>query len=179
MFHSTLRTTLPVLAGAISIAFLSSCQSTVWTPAASVSAVRESAGAFDTNAPAKTFVIKRDWQDGDWIVKKGAKITFRQDGLGSFSGRIYTLQAARKQEFHFQSVQYGRDGNLLFTAPAADLGYSIHARNAEQDYAVDFDFGFDARHFAYIERVLYTARIRKPKNSAGSTANRASTPGEK
>ncbi len=151
----------------------------VWKPASSIPAYAQKLENPASISSTKEYVTKADWVDGDWVIKKGAKITFRQDGLGSFTCRAYTVAAARRQEFHFQSLQYGRDGNLLFAAPAADLGYSIHARNADQDYAVDFDFGFDARQFAYIERVLYTARIRKPKNSLVSSTNRQSTLSEK
>jgi hypothetical protein len=141
----------------------------VWKPVSTMPASLEKSANPAGVSPTRQYVTKADWHDGDWVMKKGATIAFRADGLGSFSGRLYTVRPARNQELHFQSVQYGRDGNLLFAAPAADLGHAIHARSYGQDYPVDFNFGYDARQFPYIERVLFTARIRQPKGSTSET----------
>jgi hypothetical protein len=164
MCFKTSRSRLLFLTPLILVSF-SACQTMIWTPASTISTVRENIETAPADGASKQFVTKSAWRDGDWVMKKGATIAFRSDGFGSFSGRLYTVRPARKQEFHFQSVQYGRDGKLLFSAPAADLGYAIHARNAEQDYPVDFNFGYDRRHFEFIERALFTARIRMPADS--------------
>lgn len=148
-----------------SLVCFSACQTAVWTPVSTISTVRDDLVKTSNDAMTKQFVTRSEWRDGDWVMKRGATIAFRSDGFGSFSGRLYTTRAVPRQTFHFQSVQYGRDGNILFAAPAADLGHAIHARHAERDYPVDFNFGFDARQYEFVQRALFTARIRMPAGS--------------
>lgn len=157
------------------LSLLTACQTTPSAPVSSISVPRKVLSAPEDPNATRQYATTTDWRNGDWVVKKGATISFRPDGIGSFSARVYTVQPARGQELQFQSVQYGKDGNELFLAPAADLGHAIHARQPHRDFPIDLNFGFDARHFPHIERVKYVSRIRGAAATATTTTRHSSS----
>lgn len=178
MLSANLRSIVPFALGLSLLPLLSGCQTTKPRPTSSTSVPRQKITAPADPAASKQFATVTDWSNGIWVIKKGATIAFRRDGIGSFSARVYTVQSARRQELQFQSVQYGKDGNELFLAPAADLGYAIHARNPNRDYPVDLNFGFDARQFPEIDRVTYVSRIREADATTAKRSERSASSGK-
>ncbi len=108
----------------------------------------------------KTFVLRGDWAQGAWVIKRGATITFRPDGTGQFSAVVYCSQDVGVDELRFQSIQYGSDGNTLFAFPDNPVGYPMHIRRPAKDYPYDANFGFDPRHFDSIHRAKFFATLR-------------------
>lgn len=118
----------------------------------------------DETVVARTFDITTDWSCGPYVIKRGATLTFRPDGLASFSGRVHTTAYQRGDELYFRSVQFGRDGNVLFVLPASDMPLPVFLRTPHRDYPVDATFGFDKRHFDKIVAIDFQAMLRTPMN---------------
>ncbi len=118
-------------------------------------------------ATSKTFLLKRNWEYGPWVVKKGAQIVFYADGLGTFSGTVYSQYNLATEILHFQSIQYSADGNRLFSFPGTDVGARMHIRNPWTDYKYDINFGYDRRYFDDIDHVKWLARLRLRETGFG------------
>ncbi len=118
----------------------------------------------------KTFVLGSDWSHGPWVLKRGAKISFRPDGTGHFSAVVYAREDIGVDELHFQSIQYGADGNVLFAFPDNPVGYPLHIRRPLKDFPYDADFGFDPRHYHSISEAKFFARLRIHGGGAAAEA---------
>jgi len=162
---------LPLVAAAASAALLlSGCTTTYVTPIAVTTLKRTDSGpGQDALADSKTFTLPHDWQFGAWVMKRGARIVFNADGTGTFSGVIYATQTASPygDMLHLQSIQYGRDGNRLFSFPGTDTGAGLGLRSAHRDFPYDASFGFDARYFERIDSVKWFARLRFQDENVG------------
>ena len=146
------------------------CTTTYVTPVAvtTLRRVDVSAGQ-DTAVASKTFTLPNDWQFGVWVMRRGAQIVFNADGTGTFSAVIYATQTggAYGDMLHLQSIQYGRDGNRLFTFPGTDVGAAMGLRSAFRDFPYDAAFGFDPRQFERIDSVKWYARLRLQQENLG------------
>jgi hypothetical protein len=139
---------------------LSSCTTTYITPMAVSQPKRLDLAPSQSATPySKTFRLPHDWQYDSWVMKKGTQITFNADGTGVFDATVYSQYTRQHDELHFQSVQYGVDGNTLFTVPGSDVGYPLHIRGAFRDQVYTGRFGFDKRYFPYINDVKFFARL--------------------
>jgi hypothetical protein len=118
-------------------------------------------------ATQKTFELKRDWQYGPWVMKKGAKIVFYSDGLGTFDATVYSQYNTTTDILHFQSIQYGSDANRLFAFPKDDVGLRLHMRAPWTDYKYTVNFGYDARYFDEIDHVKFLGRLRLQDSNVG------------
>ncbi len=149
------------LAGAAVLLFCGGCTTTYITPL-STAMPELTISSPDQTIPAtqKTFELKHDWQYGPWVMKKGAKIIFYSDGLGTFEGTVYSQYNVTTEILHFQSIAYGADGNRLFAFPKADVGMRMHIRGPWTDYVYTTNFGYDARYFDNIDHVKFLARLR-------------------
>jgi hypothetical protein len=149
---------------------LGGCTTTYVTPVAvtTLRRVDTSAGQ-DQGASSKTFTLPNDWQFSVWVIKRGANIVFNADGTGTFSGVIYAHQTASAygDMLHLQSIQYGRDGNRLFTFPGNDIGAAMGLRAPFRDFPYDVAFGFDPRQFERIDSVKWYARLRMLDQNIG------------
>jgi hypothetical protein len=149
-----------VLAVVLVTACLASCTTTYITPMAVSQPKRLDLAQSQSATPlSKTFSLPRDWQYDSWVMKKGSNITFNADGTGTFSITAYSQFTKQHDELHFQSIQYGADGNTLFVVPGSDVGYPIHLRGSYRDFVYTGRFGFDRRYFPYIEDVKFFARL--------------------
>lgn len=108
----------------------------------------------------KTFELRHDWVHGAWVLKQGARISFRPDGTGDFGAVIYATTPVGFDELRLQSVQYGADNNLLFAFPDNPVGYPLYVRRPAKDYHYNANFGFDPRLFDSIDHVSFFARMR-------------------
>lgn len=139
---------------------LGSCTTTYVTPMAVSQPKRLDLAQSQSATPfAKTFQLPRDWQYDSWVMKQGSEITFNADGTGVFNATVFSQYTKQADELHFQSVQYGVDGNTLFVVPGSDVGYPLHIRGAFRDHVYTGRFGFDKRYFPYINDVKFYARL--------------------
>ncbi len=163
-------TSISLAAASLGLAMLvlPACTTTYITPMATASPARVDKTR-DQAVPAdtKVFSLQRDWQYGPWIMKRGAQILFRSDGTGEFSGTVYAQTDTAPQELHFQSIQYGLDGNRLFSFPQRDVGFRMIMRRSNTDYVYNQSFGFDERHFDHIHSVKFFARLRLDDEHVG------------
>jgi hypothetical protein len=137
------------------------CTTTYVTPLAVAQPNRVDLAADQSVPPGeKVFVLPRDWQYGTWVIKKGATLTFRADGLGSFSCVAFSQFNVSSDELHLQAISYGRDGNALFAVPGSDTGMPLHLRQPNRDFPYDAKFGFDPRYFDSIHDVKFLGRLR-------------------
>ena len=165
-FPSTKMARLPIsfptCAAALAGFILSSCHTLETPPTASASPAPVAPPVdqvVDTQSE-KSFKLRHDWAHGAWVIKRGANITFRSDGTGHFGAVIFSRQPTGFDEVRFQSIQYGRDGNVLFAFPDNPVGYPLHVRRPAKDYPYNANFGFDPRHFDSINHVNFFARMR-------------------
>jgi hypothetical protein len=128
----------------------------------------------DESAPSnqKSFFLPHDWQYNNWVIKKGSKVTFYDNGFGEFSGRIFSQFTTSPDTVHFQSIQYGADGNRLFSFPDRSVGYPLHIRLSYQDYPYDEKFAYDKRFFNDIHDAKFFARTRLKSENVGDPENR-------
>jgi len=147
----------------------SGCTTTFVTPMAVTQTTRADV-VLDQTAPAsqKSFLLPNDWQYNNWVIKKGSKITFFSDGMGEFDARIFSQFTTSPDEVRFQSFQYGRDGNLLFTFPETEVGYPLHMRASYRDYPYHVRFAFDPRFFDDINEAKFFARVRMKSENIGA-----------
>lgn len=139
---------------------LASCTTTYITPMAVSQPKRLDLSMSQSATPySKTFVLPHDWQYDSWVMKKGTQITFNADGTGVFNVTAFSQFTKKHDELHFQSIQYGIDGNTLFVVPGADVGYPIHLRGSFRDFVYTGRFGFDKRYFNHINDVKFFARL--------------------
>jgi hypothetical protein len=160
-FQTKIRQLVALTALAASAAGIGGCTTTYVTPTAVASPARADRTR-DQSIPAetKTFSLPNDWQYGPWIMKRGASVEFRADGTGHFSCKLYSQATSPSPiELHFQSIQFGRDGNRLFTFPLRDDGIALHIRRPYTDFVYDIDFGFDPRLFSDIQEAKFYARV--------------------
>jgi hypothetical protein len=147
-----------VLAG-VALCLSACATTTIWSSVSTMDARRtyaKDSGGFG----GSSYALRSDWHVHDWVIQRGATFTFRPDGTGSFTGRVYTKRGAKKQELRLQAIAHGKNGRLLFAAPGADLGYAIHAPTPMRDYPVDFNFGYDQRQYPFLDRITFAARVR-------------------
>ncbi|MEM0895798.1 MAG: hypothetical protein AAGJ79_02850 [Verrucomicrobiota bacterium] len=152
-------------------ALLAGCTQTYVTPMA-VAQPRRADFSDDQSAipPQKSFFLPGDWQYNNWVMKKGTKITFYADGFGEFEGTVYSQMSSSPDELHFQAIQYGKDGNRLFTFPASDVGHPIHIRHSFNDYPQTVRFAYNKKYFDSIHDCKFHARMRlKAENFEGTT----------
>lgn len=86
---------------------------------------------------------------GAWTVKRGATLTLGADGKGVLSFRAFCGGDPLPRELGAILLVYGKDGNRLFAVPPKDGGLIVRAVDPKWDVPVDFQFGFDPRHFAH------------------------------
>ncbi|MEM8953089.1 MAG: hypothetical protein AAGD22_02960 [Verrucomicrobiota bacterium] len=155
---------------------LTSCTTTYITPLAVALPKRlDAAVSQSAVASEKTFILPHNWQYGNWIVKEGAKITFYADGFGTFEATVFSQFGVGPDELHFQSIQYAKDGNALFTFPGTDVGMRMTMRNTFTDYPYKANFAFDQRFFDDIYDVKWFGRLRlKDENVGDAMARRSS-----
>lgn len=115
----------------------------------------------------KTFYLPNDWQYGPWIMKRGSKITYFENGMGRFSGSVYTQYSTVTDHLHLQALAYGKDGNLLFGFPGNDTGFPMRLATSYRDYPYTADFAFDPRYFHDIDTVKFYARHRLRSQHVG------------
>lgn len=154
---------------------MSACTTTYVTPMAVCHPRRlDVSPSQSVMAPGKTFTIPHDWQYDSWVMKKGARITFFEDGTGEFNGTVFSQYSTQHDELHFQSVQYGVDGNALFTFPGSDVGHVLHIRGSMRDFPYTVRFSFNRAYYPYIHDVKFMARLRLAPGttSYGLTSNR-------
>lgn len=164
------RRLLALIALLAAAASLGGCSTTYVTPTAVAYPTRMDKTR-DQSLPAdtKTFTLPNDWQYGSWIMKRGASIAFRADGTGHFNGRLYSpARAETPIELHFQSIQFGRDGNRLFAFPLRNDGVALIIRRPFTDHEFDIDFGFDPRLFADIQVAKFFARVELDPQQMGA-----------
>ena len=151
----------------------SACTTTYVTPMAVTEPLRIDFTP-DPSVPAtqKAFTLPRDWQYNNWVLKKGTTITFYENGFGEFEGRIFSQFSTSPDEIHLQSIQYGADGNRLFSFPGRDTGFPLHVRNSHQDYPYNQKFAYDKRFFEDIHDVKFFARARMKSENIGSPESR-------
>ncbi len=168
------RTTLLLLSA--SLLGISACTTTYITPI-SVAETRRVDVTNGQEIPAgeKTFTLPKDWQWGPWVVRRGATITFREDGTGIFSCRLYSQFNTTPENLHFQAIAYSKDGNRLFAFPGRDTGLSMAIRTPFTDYPYDVPFGYDKRHFEFIDSVKFYGRLRLQKAHVGQFAAKRSS----
>lgn len=161
---------------AATLSGMAACTTTFITPI-SVAETRRVDHTQDQAIPAgeKVFTLPNDWQWGPWVMRRGARIIFREDGTGEFMGRVYAQYNTTPEELHFQSIQYAKDGNRLFSFPGTDVGYRMPIRTPFTDYAYNASFGFDARHFEHIDSVKFYARTRLKEEHVGHFAAKRSS----
>ncbi len=147
---------------------LSGCVTTYVTPIATTDTRRlDTAPDQSALSISKTFYLPHDWQYGPWIMKRGAKITYFENGMGRFTGKVYTQNATSVDHLHFQALAYGKDGNLLFGFPGNDTGYPMRLATTFRDYPYTADFAFDSRYFMDIDTVKFYARHRLTTGHVG------------
>lgn len=153
---------------ALLLVALSSCTTTYVTPMAVTQTTRADVIA-DETAPAnqKVFHLPHDWQYNNWVIKRGSKITFHSDGIGEFDARVFSQFTTSPDEVHFQSIQYGKDGNRLFSFPETEVGYPLHIRSSYQDFPYSVRFAFDPRFFDDITEAKFFARVRMKSENIG------------
>ncbi len=158
------------------VAGLAACTTTYITPV-SVADTRRVDITENQEIPAgeKVFTLPNDWQWGPWVMRGGAKITFREDGTGNFECRVYAQYNTTPEELHFQSIQYAKDGNRLFSFPGKAVGYVMAIRTPYTDYPYNASFGFDERHFEHIDSVKFYARTRLKEEHVGHFAAKRSS----
>jgi hypothetical protein len=147
---------------------LSSCTTTYLTPMAVTQTTRGDV-TLDQTTPSnqKTFLLPHDWQYNNWVIKKGSQITFYSDGIGEFEACVFSQFTTSPDEVHFQSIQFGKDGNRLFSFPETEVGYPLHIRASYQDFPYNVRFAFDPRFFDDINEAKFFARVRmKSENIA-------------
>ncbi len=150
---------------------LSGCTQTFVTPMAVAQPRRADTTTNQSEvAGQKTFFLPRDWQYNNWVMKKGTKITFYADGFGEFESVVFTHLTSSHDTIHFQAIQYGLDGNRLFTFPGADTGHPLHVRQSFQDHPQKARFAFDKRFYDSIHDCKFYARTRMKSENAGSTS---------
>ena len=71
------------------------------------------------------------------------------DGKGALSFRAFCGGDPLPRELGVIVLVYGKDGNRLFVVPPKDGGLIVRAVDPKWDVPVDFQFGFDPRHFAH------------------------------
>ncbi len=147
---------------------ITSCTTTYVTPMA-VSQTTRADVTLDQTTPSnqKTFLLPHDWQYNNWVIKRGSKITFYSDGIGEFEARVFSQFTTSPDEVHFQSIQYGKDGNRLFSFPETEVGYPLHIRSSYQDFPYNVRFAFDPRLFDDINEAKFYARVRMKSENIG------------
>ncbi|MEM7143692.1 MAG: hypothetical protein AAF591_01065 [Verrucomicrobiota bacterium] len=152
------------------------CTTTYITPLAVALPKRlDAAVSQSAVASEKTFILPHNWQYGNWIMKEGAKITFYSDGFGTFEATVFSQFGVGPDELHFQSIQYAKDGNALFTFPGTDVGMRMAMRNTFTDYPYKANFAFDQRFFDDIYDVKWFGRLRLKSENVGSPMARRSS----
>jgi hypothetical protein len=95
-----------------------------------------------------------------WVMRKGTKISFTNDGGCELDTLVYATEGLNlPNAIQLESVQYGPDGNVLFSVPGNDIGHSLHLRHPKRDYPYHQFFGFKRAYFSRITTVKFACRL--------------------
>lgn len=114
----------------------------------------------ESNEFRKVFGLNTDLHGNGWVMRKGTQIAFGNDGRAELDTIIYaTDELNLPNAIQLQSVQYGPDGNILFSVPGNDVGHSLHMRYPRRDYPNKVLFGYKSAYFPQITTVKFAARL--------------------
>jgi len=114
----------------------------------------------DTNEFRKVYSLDSDVHGNGWVMRKGTKITFSSDGGCELDTIVYASEGLNlPNAIQLECVQYGPDGNILFSVPGNDIGHSLHLRHPRRDYPNKVLFGYKGAYFPRITTVKFAARL--------------------
>jgi hypothetical protein len=114
----------------------------------------------DSNEFRKVFTLDSDMHGNGWVMRKGTKISFSNDGGCELDTLVYAKEELNlPNAIQLESVQYGPDGNVLFSVPGNDIGHSLHLRHPKRDYPYKQLFGFKSAYFPRITTVKFACRL--------------------
>ena len=162
-----------VLTGALASIALPACQTPSATPLVATYMqpliAEKNPGGFveiSSISQERSFVLPEDWRFGSWVIERGGRLTFREDGLGEFVGRISSQDDRGVEELHLIALPFGNDENVLFRAPGADTGFQLNTRRPFHERTFSERFGFDEKQFTEIQDVKLFARLRIPPEAS-------------
>ncbi len=114
----------------------------------------------DSTEFRKVFALNADLQGNGWVMRKGTRIAFGSDGSVELDTIAYALDGLPlPNAIQLESIQYGPDGNVLFSVPGNDVGHPLHLRHAHRDYPCNVRFGYKRAYFDRITKVKFAARL--------------------
>lgn len=108
----------------------------------------------------KVYGLNSDLRGNGWVMRKGTKISFGNDGGVELDTIVFaTDELNLPNAIQLESIQYGPDGNTLFSVPGNDVGHSLHLRHPRRDYPNKVLFGYKSAYFPRITTVKFAARL--------------------
>ncbi len=108
----------------------------------------------------KVFGLNSDVHGNGWVMRKGTKISFSNDGRCELDTVVYANQGLNlPNAIQLEVVQYGPDGNVLFSVPGNEIGHALHLRHPRRDYPYKELFGYKSAYFPRITTVKFAARL--------------------
>ena len=116
----------------------------------------------------KVFATKEAMVVGQWVVRAGAEVTVREDGLGELNCLVDSSRGASGNYGATLKVSaFDESGQFLFFVPGSERGVPLAARSAGRVLPCKLQFGFDRSLYPLIDGVQFSGRTLLPTTSGG------------